>query len=74
MSGAKDFYSMQLVLRSITTTLGNFWEELATLSNNAISTEKEFDIKIDTKKAKGEKCPVCWKISQEPCERHGKTS
>ena len=46
MSGAKDFYSMQLVLRSITTTLGNFWEELATLSNNAISTEKEFGIKI----------------------------
>ena len=46
MSGAKDFYSMQLVLRSITTTLGNFWEELATLSNNAISTEKEFGMKI----------------------------
>ena len=40
------FYSMQLVLRSITTTLGNFWEELATLSNNSISTEKEFGIKI----------------------------
>ena len=46
MSGAKDFYTMQLVLRSITTTLGNFWEELAVLSNNAISTEKEFGIKI----------------------------
>ena len=46
MSGAKDFYRMQLVLRSITTTLGNFWEELAILSNNAISAEKEFGIKI----------------------------
>tara|TARA_Y100001936_G_C15501422_1_gene373481 strand:- start:102 stop:527 length:426 start_codon:yes stop_codon:yes gene_type:complete len=37
---------MQLVLRSITTTLGNFWEELATVSDTAISTEKEFGIKI----------------------------
>ena len=25
----------------------------------------------DLKKAKGNKCPVCWKISEKPCERHG---
>jgi hypothetical protein len=46
ISGAKDFYKMQLVLRSLTTTLGNFWEELAALSHTAISTEIEFGIKI----------------------------
>lgn len=46
MSGAKEFYKMQLVLRSLTTKMGNFWEELAILSNNTISTEKEFGLKI----------------------------
>ena len=46
MSGAKDFYSAQLVLRSITTTLGNFWEEIATISDVAISPDEEFGIKI----------------------------
>ena len=25
---------------------------------------------INTIKAKGSKCPVCWKISEEPCPRH----
>ena len=26
-------------------------------------------IKVETTKAEGEKCPVCWKINKEPCER-----
>jgi len=25
---------------------------------------------VETIKATGEKCPVCWKISRTPCERH----
>ena len=25
---------------------------------------------VETKKATGEKCPVCWKISEKPCSRH----
>ena len=25
---------------------------------------------VITKKAKGEKCPVCWKIFKDICERH----
>ena len=29
------------------------------------------DILVKTEKAKGKKCPVCWKISIKPCERHG---
>jgi isoleucyl-tRNA synthetase len=28
-------------------------------------------IKVETTKAEGTKCEVCWKISQLPCERHG---
>ena len=27
-------------------------------------------VSVTTKKAAGEKCPVCWKIFQEKCERH----
>jgi len=26
---------------------------------------------VETSKAEGEKCPVCWKISKEKCKRHG---
>ena len=29
------------------------------------------DIVVETSKAKGDKCPVCWKISEKPCIRHG---
>ena len=33
---------------------------------------KESDVTIaETSKAKGNKCPVCWKISEKPCIRHG---
>ena len=28
-------------------------------------------VEVETLKAEGEKCPVCWKISQEKCKRHG---
>ena len=31
-------------------------------------TEK---IDVVTQKAKGKKCPVCWKIRKNHCERHG---
>ena len=29
------------------------------------------EIKVETYKAEGEKCNVCWKISKEKCDRHG---
>ena len=29
------------------------------------------DIEVITEKAKGNKCPVCWKISETSCEKHG---
>ena len=34
----------------------------------------ENDIEILTEKAEGNKCPVCWKISKEICEKHGHLS
>ena len=36
------------------------------------SLEKE--IEITSSKAVGNKCPVCWKISKEICEKHGHLS
>ena len=30
------------------------------------------EIQVETSKALGKKCPVCWKIRKEKCERHGK--
>ena len=35
--------------------------------DNSISDE----ILVDTFKAEGEKCNVCWKIRKGKCERHG---
>jgi len=31
----------------------------------------EDDIEVTCKKAEGEKCSVCWKISKTSCEKHG---
>ena len=31
----------------------------------------EKDIEVTCKKAEGEKCSVCWKISKTSCEKHG---
>ena len=33
---------------------------------------QEDEIKVETSKAKGKKCKICWKIREETCERHGK--
>ena len=37
-----------------------------TIEKNGSSEE----IDVETSKAVGNKCPVCWKISSQPCERH----
>ena len=47
MSGANDFAKINLILRSLSTRMGHLWEDIATSSALAISTEKEFDIKIN---------------------------
>ena len=47
MSGANDFAKINLILRSLSTRMGHLWEDIAISSALAISTEKEFDIKIN---------------------------
>ena len=44
--------------------------ELCIVSKTDINFDKQTDILVETKKALGQKCPVCWKISIEPCKRH----
>ncbi|MDC1178178.1 isoleucine--tRNA ligase [Candidatus Pelagibacter sp.] len=46
------------------------FSELCITSKAKISFSKIIETKVDTIKAKGSKCPVCWKISEEPCVRH----
>ncbi len=44
--------------------------ELCIVSKTDVYFDEVSDILVETKKASGDKCPVCWKISVEPCERH----
>ena len=41
------------------------------ITSSVILKENEKDeIEVETRKAVGKKCPVCWKISPLSCERH----
>ena len=44
--------------------------ELCITSSVKVVKSDVEEIDIETKKAKGEKCPICWKISASPCDRH----
>ena len=44
--------------------------ELCITSSVTIEEGDLEEIIVDTKKAEGNKCEVCWKISKEPCQRH----
>ena len=45
--------------------------ELCITSSAQIEQSGNNQISVDASKAKGTKCPVCWKISVKPCLRHG---
>jgi len=45
--------------------------ELCITSFVEIKKNDTDDIVVETSKAEGDKCPVCWKISVKPCARHG---
>ena len=45
--------------------------ELCITSSAEIEKTEQKEVLVDTEKAKGNKCSVCWKISVQPCERHG---
>ena len=44
--------------------------ELCITSLAKVENSDKEEVVIETTKAKGEKCPVCWKISTSPCVRH----
>ena len=44
--------------------------ELCITSSVKIEKSKSDEIIVKTTKAEGKKCPICWKISTSPCERH----
>ncbi len=45
--------------------------ELCITSSAIVEHNEKSKIEVETIKAEGNKCPVCWKISLKPCERHG---
>ena len=46
--------------------------ELCIVSKANVNFDNQLDILVETKKASGNKCSVCWKIRKDPCERHPK--
>ena len=38
---------------------------------NKINNDNSEEILIETNKAEGKKCSVCWKIYKDKCDRHG---
>ncbi len=44
--------------------------ELCIVSKIDVTFDQVSDISVKAKKITGDKCPVCWKISVDPCERH----
>ena len=45
--------------------------ELCITSSAQVEKTEHNEVLVETEKAKGTKCSVCWKISLQPCERHG---
>ncbi len=45
--------------------------ELCITSSAVVEKKIYKEISIETKKAVGNKCPICWKISSSSCPRHG---
>ncbi len=51
-------------------TEGVDFSELCITSDAKVEKSKSDEIVVKTIKAEGHKCPVCWKISKNQCERH----
>ena len=46
------------------------FSELCITSNAKVEKNNSKEINVETLKAEGQKCPVCWKINKDKCERH----
>ena len=61
---------IELDKKSLNLIEGIDLSEICITSSVEIKKEPSEKIHVETNKAKGEKCPVCWKISLDPCKRH----
>ena len=57
--------------KSLEIIKGTDLAELCITSSVEIETTDSKKIVVKTSKAKGDKCPICWKISLNKCPRHG---
>ncbi len=62
---------VKLSNKDLRITEGIDFSELCITSSAEVISSNTDDIVVTTNKAEGKKCPVCWKISQKPCIRHG---
>ena len=46
------------------------FSELCITSKAQVTYKNDIETSAITAKAKGSKCPVCWKINDGPCPRH----
>ena len=46
------------------------FSELCITSTAKVEKTSSSEVSAISKKAEGDKCPVCWKISKNACERH----
>jgi len=56
--------------KMIKLTEGVDFSELCITSDAKIEKSKSDETTVKTIKAEGQKCPICWKISKDQCERH----
>ena len=45
------------------------FSELCITSNAVVEKNNSKEINVETLKAEGQKCPVCWKVSKNKCAR-----
>ena len=69
-SSLEAFINLQINKQNAEIVRGIDFAELCITSSAKIEINDIEDTIIQTTKAEGEKCPVCWKISKNPCERH----
>ena len=62
---------IQLSQKLKTLTENTDFSELCITSKAKVSYKDDIGIVATTSKATGSKCPVCWKINEGPCPRHG---
>ncbi len=69
-SSLEAYLKIQLSEKLKNLTENTDFSELCITSKAEVSYKEDNETKAITSKAKGTKCPVCWKINEGPCPRH----